>query len=322
MTRIWLILGVLALLTLPGLSQTSRETDKLPWADAFMHTDPVLERGLGPEGIRTGYAEKVLTPLGRNGETIDYYPASTVGRSGGKPIWLKFRVGEPVEARKLGERRNITLDGKNWVVETWQAERFVRCGNPIPSGIVFYEWIPAPVTITVIKTLPAPPPVVIRMPAELPVLPALKPAEVVNLAPVPMPTPVQPVVKEEVVNNYYTTTNSSTTTNTTVVMPSGYQARFPYQVAGPVYQGSLYVGVTYQHQSVVKTTPATGPCDPIGGPNTDPTPGATNQPIGPVSGGTIVCPNPPGSIPGNVPQTQPGFVPGGVGASVSPATSH
>ncbi len=317
MIRVLLVIGAIVLLMLPVLSQ-GRDTDKLPWADAFMHTDPVLERGLGPEGIRPGYAEKVLTPLGRNGETIDYYPASTVGRSGGKPIWLKFRVGEPVEARKLGERRNITLDGKNWVVETWQAERFVRCGNPIPSGIVFYEWIPAPVTITVTKTLPAPPPVIIRMPAELPVLPALKPAEVVHLAPVPMPTPVQPVVKEEVVTNNYTTNTTNTTT--TVVMPSGYQARFPYQVAGPVYQGSLYVDVTYQHQSV-KTTP-TGPCDPLGGPNTEPSPGATNKPIGPVSGGTIVCPNPPGSIPSNVPQTQPGFIPGGVGAGGSPSTSH
>ena len=110
--------------------------NELPWADGIIHTHPCLERGLGPEMITPGYCIQVLTATGRDGQVVDHYDSWTAG-PGGHKVYCKFRPGEPVEARNTGYRE-IQLNGKNYLVKTWEAKRLVRCGNP--TEISFYQW--------------------------------------------------------------------------------------------------------------------------------------------------------------------------------------
>ena len=115
----------------------------LPWADGVIHTNPVLERGLGPEMVTPGYTIKNLTAIGRDGEPVIFYAAWMQGRSG-EIVWVKFRPGEAVEAKCTGVR-TITQNNKRFRVETWEAKRVVRCGNP--TSIAFYCWVAEATTI-------------------------------------------------------------------------------------------------------------------------------------------------------------------------------
>lgn len=137
------ILMIAALMALASVMAFGKD---IPWADSIIHTDPVLERGLGPEMVTSGCELVVLTNIGRNGEEVTRYESWTSGRSGHR-VECAFRPGEPVEAKCTGTRQ-ITLGGKSYEVQTWEAKRLVRCGNP--TKITFYVWKP-------VETIIAPP---------------------------------------------------------------------------------------------------------------------------------------------------------------------
>jgi len=121
-----------------------------PWADDIIRTNPVLDKGLGPESVTPGWELVNLTVNGRDGQTVDRYETRTQGRSG---HWTEvaLRPGESVESRKTGTRQGISLNGKTYDVETWEAKRIARCGNPIET-ITFYRWFEIK---TKVVTLPA-----------------------------------------------------------------------------------------------------------------------------------------------------------------------
>jgi len=134
---------------------------RLRWADAVIHTNPVLGRGLGPEMVSPGYQIVPLSATDQNGQPVTAYISWMTGRNG-KKVWVKFRPGEPVEAVRIGSR-TIERDGCQWIVEAWHAKRVVRCGNP--TSIDFYVWkkieiqtrtVPGPERI---KEIPKPYPV-------------------------------------------------------------------------------------------------------------------------------------------------------------------
>ncbi|MDO8686645.1 MAG: hypothetical protein Q7K11_00345 [Candidatus Berkelbacteria bacterium] len=141
------ILGILVFLLLMAIPVLAKD---IPWADSVIHTNPVLTRGLGPEMVTSGYTIITLSRKGQDGEIVNSYTSWMTGRSGEK-VWVKFRPGEPVEARCTGNREVAYGNGK-WKVETWEAKRVVRCGNP--TSITFYVWKPLPRTITIVKQLP------------------------------------------------------------------------------------------------------------------------------------------------------------------------
>ncbi|MFA6963583.1 MAG: hypothetical protein WC227_02615 [Patescibacteria group bacterium] len=307
MIRLFLILGAVVLLTFSGLSQ-----------------DPGNSTVPDGQTLTSQFRPTVKTPVQRVAQKRPLTAADLAGIESYRAYWQKRGLSMTPSVKSALEYM-LQMDIIHlpiYLQRTPQEYDFEA--QSIEKMLNRVDWY---VNVPVSQT---PAPIVIREQASLPSLPALKPVEIVKLASVPMPTPVVtapvqvvqqvPVVKE-IVTNYYTTTTNNT--ETYVQQPAGYQARFPYQQQGPSFQGSLYVGWTRQQiPATTPTTPPTGPCDPLGGPNTEPPPGATNAPIGPVSGPTIVCPLPPGQgIPSNVPQTQPGFIPGGVGAGGSPSTT-
>jgi len=139
------------ILVLVALVATSAFAREIPWADRYIHTNPVLERGLGPEMVTPGYELTTLTAIGRDGEEVTRYESWMSGR-GGERVTVAFRPGEAVEARKTGVR-TVILRGCTYEVETWFAKRLVRCGNP--TEITFYRWFEIKtVTRTVTVTTP------------------------------------------------------------------------------------------------------------------------------------------------------------------------
>ncbi|MEI7792082.1 MAG: hypothetical protein WCI57_01185 [Candidatus Berkelbacteria bacterium] len=128
-------------LLLAVASWSARPAGELPLFDKICHTNPVLERGLGPEIVTKGYSIQALGRYDRDGRPMTYYESWTSGRSG-EVTWCRFRVGEAVEAKKTGVR-DIVLEKILFGVETWEAKRIVRCGNP--TAITFYLWKVKPV---------------------------------------------------------------------------------------------------------------------------------------------------------------------------------
>lgn len=119
---------------------------EIPWADAIIHTNPVLERGLGPEAVSPGYQIVPLSDTGTNGEPVESYTSWMTGRDGEK-VWVKFRPGEAVEAKCAGSK-NVD----RYLIETWIAKRVVRCGNP--TSITFYVRKALPKVKVVVKQVP------------------------------------------------------------------------------------------------------------------------------------------------------------------------
>lgn len=142
---------IMLMLVLVALMATAAFAREIPWADRIIHTDPVLMRGLGPEMVTEGYTLATLTEIGRDGEKVTRYESWTSGRSGGR-VECAFRPGEAVEAKKTGVR-TVNLSGRTFDVETWEAKRLVRCGNP--TAITFYRWFEIKV-VTKTVTTPAP----------------------------------------------------------------------------------------------------------------------------------------------------------------------
>lgn len=203
----------------------------IPWADSIIHTGPVLERGLGPEMVSSGYEIVTLTDIGRNGEPIDSYTAWMSGRSGGK-VWVKFRPGEGVEAKCTGTRQ-LTLNSKTYCVKTMEAKRIVRCGNP--TQITFYVWEAVSVektrTITVVE--PARTQLVEVKFDVLPVRVKVEPIEV-NVAP----------IRVEVDLRQAAAAPQQVTVNNWNLMPQQYGSAQMMGVYGATYCQSQLLGVS------------------------------------------------------------------------------
>jgi len=148
---------------------------RLRWADAVIHTNPVLGRGLGPEMVSPGYQIVPLSATDQNGQPVTAYISWMTGRNG-KKVWVKFRPGEPVEAVRIGSR-TIERDGCQWIVEAWHAKRVVRCGNP--TSITWYLWTPIEVVTREVERPVEKPYPVYRTETRL----------VYTAQPVPIPTP-------------------------------------------------------------------------------------------------------------------------------------
>jgi len=101
---------------------------RLRWADAVIHTNPVLGRGLGPEMVSPGYQIVPLSATDQNGQPVTAYISWMTGRNG-KKVWVKFRPGEPVE--RLVDRLGLGEAGRGVVqVDHGSVPRGMRRPGP------------------------------------------------------------------------------------------------------------------------------------------------------------------------------------------------
>lgn len=239
------------IMTIAVLAIATAAFAEIPWADSIIHTDPVLERGLGPEMVSSGYQLTTLTAIGRDGEEVSRYESWTSGRSGHRAN-CAFRPGEAVEAKCTGTRQAAN-GNKTYRVETWQAKRLVRCGNP--TAITFYRWFEIrTITKTVIE-----PAKTINVHADVKVAPIQVNADVdVNVKPIKVdvkidqsaaPAPV--VYVTNVTNNFSTQSYPSgqmmgtygATSNSWALLGVGFSSAKPTNISVVATGGDSNVAV-------------------------------------------------------------------------------